>query len=71
MPDGKTQYDLLVHRLTSALRIEQEMIAIANRWRGQPRTLVAELAQLFVESLSRLYFQEAVAHRDVRPPSFS
>jgi hypothetical protein len=65
MSDGKTQYDRLVHKLTAALRIDQAMMEIANRWRGQPRKLVSELAQLFVKSLSRLDFEEAVAHRDV------
>jgi hypothetical protein len=65
MPDGKTQYDRLVHKLASALHIDQEMIAIANQWRGQACRLVTELAQLFVKSLSCLHFQEAVAHRDV------
>lgn len=65
MPDGKTQYDLLVRKIASRLRIHQEMIDITKLWRGQPRKLVAELAVLFVQSLSRLDFQQASAHRDV------
>jgi hypothetical protein len=65
MPDGKMQYDRLVLKIASLIRIDQDMIAIANRWRGQPRELVTELAQLFVQSLSRLHFQETGAHRDV------
>jgi hypothetical protein len=65
MPDGKTQYDRLVLKTAALLRIHQEMIAIANRWRGRPRELVAELATLFVRSLSRIHFQDTSAHRDV------
>ncbi|MFZ1964006.1 MAG: hypothetical protein WAU78_11185 [Roseiarcus sp.] len=40
-PDGKTQYDRLVVKLASLLHIDKEMIAIAQRRRGQPRELVA------------------------------
>src|SRR5262249_10042026 len=45
MPDGKTQYDLLVLKIASLLRIDQQMIVIAKRWYGQPRELVTELAE--------------------------
>src|SRR5229473_4202845 len=56
--DRKTQYDRLVLRMAKLLEIDEEMIAIAHRWRGRPRELVTELAKLFVQSLSRLQFQE-------------
>jgi len=65
MPDGRLQYDRLVLNLASLLAIDQEMMAIANRRRKQPQKLAAELTELFIRSLSRLYFQETGAHRDV------
>jgi DNA replication protein DnaC len=65
MPDGRMQYDWLFLKLTDEIGREQEVIAIANRWRGQAREFATELAQLFVQSLSRLHFQETSAHRDV------
>jgi hypothetical protein len=36
MPDGKTQYDRLVHKLASALHIDQEMIASQTSGEGRP-----------------------------------
>jgi len=65
MPNGKTQYDQLIIRLASFLAIDQDMVNIAKRWRGRPRELVAELANLFVRSLSRIHFQETSSHRNV------
>jgi hypothetical protein len=65
MPDGRLQYDRLVLNLASLLNIHQEMTAIAERRRKQPRKLAAELAELYIRSLSRLYFQDTSAHRNV------
>jgi hypothetical protein len=65
MPNGKTQYDQLIIRLASLLSIDQDMVNIAKRWRGRPRELVTELANLFVRSLSRVYFHETSSHRNV------
>ncbi len=64
MGDGRTQYDWLILRLATRLGISHQLID-ANRWRGQPRELVAELARLFVKSLAREHFREAVAYQDV------
>jgi hypothetical protein len=65
MPDGKLQYDWLVLKIASLLDIHQEMTAIAKRRRKNPRQLATELAELFVQSLSRQHFQETGAHRNV------
>jgi hypothetical protein len=65
MPDGYTQYERLVLRIASLLGIHREMAAIAAKWRGRPRELMADLVQLFTRSLSSEYFNETSRHRDV------
>jgi hypothetical protein len=65
MPDGQLQYDRLVLKMASLVGIHDQMLAIANRRRRNPRKLAIDLAALFVRSLSRLHFQETSAHRDV------
>lgn len=60
-----TQYDRLVRALAELLGIQREMLSVAKRHRGQPRELVSALVDLFVRSLSKRYFHETGAHRDV------
>lgn len=65
MADRKMQYDLLILRVAKLLEIDHELTAAATRWRGQPRALILDLAQLFVRSLDRKYPGEASQHFDV------
>jgi hypothetical protein len=65
MADGKAQYDRLLLRVAKLLEIDEELTAIAERWRGQPRDLMLELARLFTRSLARKYPSEANQHLDV------
>ncbi|MBK5958431.1 hypothetical protein CCR97_09445 [Rhodoplanes elegans] len=63
--NGTTQYDRLVLRVAKLLDIDQELTAIAERWRGRPHDLVLELVRLFTTSLSSRYPQETTRFRDV------
>jgi hypothetical protein len=69
-PDARTkkrltQYDLLVLKLTDLLGISRELIRIAERCSGQPRQMIAEMANTFTHALASQFPTEAVAYRDV------
>src|SRR5262249_42067506 len=65
MPDGKTQYDWLVIKVARLCGIDQELSTIAERWRGQPHALMADLVRLFTRSLARTFPDGTSQHRDV------
>lgn len=63
--NGQTQYQRLISLLGERLGIERQAAAIVSRHRGSPPELVKSLATLYVVSLSKRYYEETSAHRDV------
>ncbi len=63
--NGQTQYQRLISLLGERLGIERPAAGIVSRHRGSPPELVKSLAALYVEALSKRYYEEASAHRDV------
>lgn len=61
----QTQYDRLIHKLTSLLGVELQLHDIAVRYRGQQRELMAELVKIFVAALARRDRAKAQLHGDV------
>lgn len=62
---GPTQYDRLIHRLTSLLGVHSQLSEIAARYRGRPRELMAELVKTFVAALARKDRARTQQHGDV------
>ncbi len=64
--DGRqTQYDRLIHKLTSSLSLQSQLSDIAGRFRGQPRELMPELVKTFIGALSREDRGKTQQHTDV------
>jgi Helicase HerA, central domain len=64
--DGhQTQYDRLIHKLTSFLSVQSQLGDIAARYRGQPRELMAELVRVFIAALTRKDRAKTQLHGDV------
>lgn len=64
--DGhQTQYDRLIHSLTSLLSVQSQLSEIAVRYRGRPRELMAELVKIFIAALTRRYRAKTQLHSDV------
>jgi hypothetical protein len=62
---GQTQYDRLIHRLTSLLGVHSQLSDIAARYRGRPRELMAELVKTFIAALARRDRAKTQQHGDV------
>src|SRR5262249_4267065 len=62
---GQTQYDRLIHKLTSLLGVHSQLGDIAVRYRGRPRELMAELVKTFMAALARTDRPETQQHGDV------
>jgi hypothetical protein len=64
--DGRqTQYDRLLHRLTSLLSIQSQLGDIAARFRGRSRELMAELVKTFIAALTLVDRPKTQQHSDV------
>src|SRR5258708_39058674 len=61
----QTQYDRLIHKLTSSLSLQSQLSDIAGRFRGQPRELMPELVKTFIGALSREDRGKTQQHTDV------
>ncbi|MGQ0686006.1 ATP-binding protein [Bradyrhizobium sp.] len=61
----QTQYDRLIHKLTSLLGVQSQMSEIAARYRGRPRELMAELVKLFIVALTARDRAKTQLHGDV------
>lgn len=65
MPDGQTQYDLLVKRLGDELKLQKELTVALASTKDPRRELPRKLADVFVKGLSREHLLETRKHRDV------
>ena len=65
LPDGRTQYDLLILRLASLLALQSQLTDIAVRLRGRPRELISELVRVFVNGLLRQNREATLKYQDV------
>jgi Helicase HerA, central domain len=65
MNERQTQYDCLIHKLTSFLSLQSQLNDIAGQFRGQPRELMAELVKTFIAALSRNDRAKTQQHGDV------
>jgi hypothetical protein len=64
--DGhQTQYDRLIHKLTSLLSLQSHLNDIAGRFRGQPRELMSELVKTFIAALTQKDRARTQQHGDV------
>jgi hypothetical protein len=62
---GQTQYDRLIHGLTSLLGVHSQLGIIAARYRGRPRELMAELVKTFITALTLKDRAKTQQHGDV------
>lgn len=62
---GQTQYDRLIHGLTSLLGVHAQLSIIAARYRGRPRELMAELVKTFLAALTLKDRARTQQHGDV------
>ncbi|WP_027578355.1 ATP-binding protein [Bradyrhizobium sp. Ai1a-2] len=63
--ERQTQYHRLMHKLTSFLKVQSQLSAIAARYRGRPRELIPELVKTFITALTQTDRPKALQHSDV------
>jgi hypothetical protein len=61
----RTQYDNLIHKLTSFLNLQSQLADIAARLKGRPRDLMSELVKVFLSALGRGHHAMTLQHGDV------